>query len=340
MNPLAPPELLKIAIQLAATAGRDKPLALHKLFGGKNNRVFKIETSDAPLVIKCYFKDLRDPRDRLGAEWSFLQRAWKLGVRTIPEPLANDPQLQVGLYSFAVGRKLSVGEVKASHVDAAIDFVLAINQSSSKSKQLGLGSEACFSLVEHLHAVEQRISRLDSLDPNAPQLNDARRLISKNLLPAWAEVKRYIEHEARALGLPMEKRIPQKDVCVSPSDFGFHNAVIENDVVTFLDFEYAGQDDPAKLISDFFCQPEIPIPIGFHKRFISCISSGLGISPESRARCAILLDVYRIKWACILLNEFLPVGAARRAYSNIEERVSLQAIQLAKANAKLMEIGN
>ena len=59
------------------------------------------------------------------------------------------------------------------------------------------------------------------------------------------------------------------DCCLSPSDFGFHNALVDDDgQVTFLDFEYAGRDDPAKLVSDFFCQPEIPVPLDYHATFI------------------------------------------------------------------------
>src|SRR6185503_11886129 len=46
---------------------------------------------------------------------------------------------------------------------------------------------------------------------------------------------------------------------LSPSDFGYHNAVLADDeTVRFFDFEYAGWDDPAKLVCDFFNQVEVP----------------------------------------------------------------------------------
>ncbi len=338
MNAVAQPELLEIATRLAKLAGRGRPKALHKLAGGKNNRVFSIETDGAPLVLKSYFKDPRDPRDRLAAEWTFLQRAWQLGVRAIPEPLASDPQARAGLYSYVAGRKLEASEVAASHVDAAIDFVLAINRAPRDLSALALGSEACFSLAQHLITVEHRIARLQSLDPEAPQRDDAVRFVAKSLMPAWTGVKQRAAREAQALGLTMDKDIAAEDICASPSDFGFHNALVEGGQVTFLDFEYAGRDDPAKLISDFFCQPEIPVPVEHHARVIARIADGLALSPESRARCAILLDTYRIKWTCIILNEFLPVGAARRAYACADERAVRSAAQFVKAKAKLAEI--
>ena len=42
---------------------------------------------------------------------------------------------------------------------------------------------------------------------------------------------------------------------------GFHNAVVQcNSKVKFIDFEYAGWDDPAKTAADFIFQPQVPPP--------------------------------------------------------------------------------
>jgi len=339
MNPAATQaDVLAIATRLAKVAGRPQPRALQQLAGGRNNRVFRVETDGAPLILKSYFKDPRDARDRLGAEWAFLTHAWKRGVRNIPEPLASDVKEQAGLYSFVAGRKLNPDEVDASHVDAAVDFVLAVNRAPRDVTALPVGSEACFSLAQHLNAVEQRIARFDSLDPDAPQRDDAATFVATDLLPVWAEVKVRTEREALALGLSTIETIGDDDICISPSDFGYHNALIDADKLTFLDFEYAGRDDPAKLTSDFLCQPEIPVPAKFRARFVSRLADGLPLSRQARARCAILLDVYRVKWTCILLNEFLTVGAARRGYASAHERAARCAEQLDKARAKLAEV--
>ena len=40
------------------------------------------------------------------------------------------------------------------------------------------------------------------------------------------------------------------DRCVSPSDFGFHNAIVRGSgEICFIDFEYAGWDDSAQVFS-------------------------------------------------------------------------------------------
>jgi hypothetical protein len=204
---------------------------------------------------------------------------------------------------------------------------------------LAPASEACFSLAEHIATVERRVARLAGLDADAPHAKQAQRFVAEALLPAWTAVKARLTNDARAAGLQIGRALRPGDCCLSPSDFGFHNALADaNDRVTFLDFEYAGLDDPAKLVSDFFCQPEIPVPLHYHSRFLMRLADGLELNDAGRARTRILLDAYRVKWSCILLNDFLPAGAARRTFADAGERDIRCLKQIEKAKAKIGEI--
>lgn len=334
-EPQAEESWLSLASHLADSAGRGQARGLSRLAGGKNNQVYRVEMdAGPPLVLKRYFSDPRDPRDRLRAEWEFLQHAWSRGIRCIPEPLARDAAAHAGLYGFVEGRKLLATELKPAHIDAAIDFVLAVNV--RPRAPLAPGSEACFTLAEHIATVERRVARLGQLDPEAPHVQEARAFVSARLLPAWHAVKSKIATDAQAAGIPVEQPVGPDDRCLSPSDFGFHNALIDDGGrLTFLDFEYAGTDDPAKLVSDFFCQPEVPVPLDYHPEFIARIAEGLKLDEKGRARCRMLLDAYRIKWTCIILNDFLPLGAARRAFAETSAWAARCAAQLGKAEAKL-----
>ena len=330
--------LLALAQRLIAQAGKASATGLTRLAGGRNNQVFRLDTANGPLVLKRYFTDARDTRDRLGAEWSFISHAWSRGVRVVPEPLACDRAEQAGLYSFVEGRKLTATELAPAHVEAAIDFVLAVN--APPRPALAPGSEACFSLAEHLATVERRVARLAALDEDVPHVTEARQFVAAQLQPAWAEVKANILRGAAAAGLSLETAVPPDQVCLSPSDFGFHNALIDDQgKLTFLDFEYAGRDDPAKLVSDFFCQPEVPVPLPVHEHFIERLTDGLGLDAASAARCHLLIDAYQVKWTCIILNDFLPLGALRRAFADTGAWAQRCAEQLAKASAKLDLIG-
>jgi Phosphotransferase enzyme family len=334
-EPQTDESLLALASHLAESVGKGRARALSRLAGGKNNQVFRVETeAGAPLVLKRYFADPRDPRDRLGAEWDFLKHAWSRGIRAVPEPLACDAASHAGLYGFVAGRKLLASELKPAHIDAAIDFVLAVN--ARPRAQLTPGSEACFTLAEHISTVERRVARLATLDPDAPHAKEAQSFVSTRLLPSWNAVKSRLAAEAHAAGLALEQSLSPDDCCLSPSDFGFHNALIDDEgKVTFLDFEYAGRDDPAKLVSDFFCQPEIPVPLDYHATFIARMAEGFGLDEVGQPRCRMLLDAYRIKWTCIILNDFLPLGAARRAFADAGAWAVRYASQLTKAEAKL-----
>jgi aminoglycoside phosphotransferase (APT) family kinase protein len=325
--------LLALAQRLTAQAGRSAPRALTRLAGGRNNQVFRLDTDDGPLVLKRYFKDARDSRDRLGAEWSFVSHAWSRGIRVVPEPLACDPPEQAGLYSFVQGRKLAPTELTSAHVNAAIDFVLAVNERPRPT--LAPGSEACFSLADHVSTIERRVARLAKLDDGVPHVDEARQLVPRLQL-MWDAVKTLIGAGMALEGLKMSQALGPDQQCLSPSDFGFHNALLDDTGrVTFLDFEYAGRDDPAKLVSDFFCQPDVPVPLSLHGHFIDRLAQGLGLDPAGVARCRVLLDAYQIKWTCIILNDFLALGAARRAFADTGAWAERCAAQLAKAEAKL-----
>jgi Phosphotransferase enzyme family len=339
-TPAADGHLLALAGQLTASAGRGRAQALTRLSGGKNNQVYRVDTdAGEALVLKHYFSDPRDPRDRLAAEWDFLQLTWSRGVRVVPEPLARDVASKTGLYGFVPGRKLKPSEVGQQHINAAIDFVLAVNAAPRTPEALAPASEACFSLADHLATVERRVARLGSLDAETPHAAQAQRFVTEALLPAWAAVRARLTRDAAAAGLEMDQVLRPEQCCVSPSDFGFHNALADADGrLTFLDFEYAGSDDPAKLVSDFFCQPEIPAPLLYHAGFLARLADGLALDDAGRARCRILLDAYRIKWICILLNDFLPLGAARRSFADAGEWAIRCARQIEKAQTKIGEL--
>jgi len=328
------------AARLAAQAGRAAPSGEIELAGGKNNRVWRLDMPDGrPLVFKSYFSDPRDPRDRLAAEWAFVSYARSRNISNIPEPLARDVALHCGLYSFIDGRKLRADELQDRHIEAAIDFILALNAPPADRAAFSPGSEACFSLAQHVATVDRRVARLAQLDPEAPHRENAEQIVARELVPAWGAIKERIGVGARAAKISLESELPHDELIISPSDFGFHNALVdEAGRVFFLDFEYSGLDDPAKFACDFFCQPEVPVPFSHFEPFVDRVISGLKLPETARARCRLLINAYRIKWACIILNDFLPVGASRRAFAKADARERRCAEQIVKAQQKIAEV--
>lgn len=328
------------AAALLDRAGVEPGAALVPLAGGGNNRVYRVD-SVPPRLLKAYFHHPLDRRDRLGTEFAVLRYAWAAGLRTIPEPVAADPTHRLGLYGFLPGRRLCPGEVSADAVGQALALVEALNAPALRAAASGLpvASEACFSLEAHLATVTRRLERLASIAPETPRHAEARAFLAGELASAWAAVERRTRAAAAGLGLEPEAELDPGDRCVSPSDFGFHNALIEDDGrLAFLDFEYAGWDDPAKLIGDFFSQVAVPVPMAFLPAFADRLAAMTSAPAWHRRRFDLLLPVYRVKWIAIILNEFLPVGAERRRFAghDRDEDQRLTA-QLVKARERLAQ---
>jgi hypothetical protein len=299
--------------------GNEQPYQATRVLGGANNRVFKIESAGENYLLKSYFQSAPGARDRLASDYGFCRFAWEAGVRALPQPIAADERARVAIYEFVEGRRLGAGEVGQQAVDAAIQFIVELNRLRDRedARQLPPAAEACFSISEHLDRVDERVNRLLTIDETQPLGERAAGFARSELLPKW----RGILHEvgAAAADLPAEASLPLPLAirCLSPSDFGFHNALLqENGQFRFFDFEYAGWDDPAKLICDFFCQPEVPVPIEFLGRFGDLALQEFPSREGIVTRAHLLLPVYRIKWCCIMLNEFLAVENKRRRFAD------------------------
>jgi len=336
--PLSEDDLLKHATRLALEAGLPNPIAIQQMAGGKNNRVFRLEdAAGKPFVLKQYYRDARDPRDRLDAEWRFIAYAWDRGVRQVPEPYGCDAEIGLGLYAYVGSVKLKAEALTADHVRHAADFIADLNRPPRDALALKPGSEACFSVADHLSTIDRRIGRLAQLDPDAPNVDAAWNLIDNELRPAWAALKAAIEAEARGT---LDEQIPQSEKIASPSDFGFHNALWDpENGVSYIDFEYAGWDDPAKLAGDFFSCPEVPVPGRWFDHFAKRLCERMELAAATRERIYLMRPAYKIKWACIVLNDFLPGEDARRRFALSSDRAERCAAQLQKARALIADIG-
>ena len=333
-------DLLGLVKTLATRAGRSEPVALERLSAGRNNQVYRLTgASGEVLFLKSYFTDPRDTRPRLAAEWSFLDYAWARGIRDVPQPIAADFDLKLGLYEFIDGSKLSEPDVDWSHLQSAARFILALNVKPRNFERLPAASEACMSIAEHIATVDRRVQGLEQLHPEVPHREAAAQFVGTRLTAIWQRVRARIADEVVSLRIDVDARLDAEDVIASPSDFGFHNMLQRADgTLVFTDFEYAGIDDPAKLVCDFFAQPDLPAPIEHLPAFIDMLSEGLNLAPHHARRCALLLDAYRVKWACIILNDFRPVGARQRAFARADSWSQRCATQLAKAEAKIAQV--
>lgn len=324
-----------VVTALLASIGRRLGRSVLRLQGGGNNRVFDVR-SDAGerFLLKQYFHSAGDLRNRFEAERAFYRLAASAAPGQTPRALAWEPEGRLGLFEFIDGRKPTPAEIGCDTVTAALGFFTALNarRDSTEARALPAAAEACFTAEEHCGAVDQRIARLQAMPIETPIDREAHDFIGGELAATWAEVKEAVlSHAAETAGWG--------ERCVSPSDFGFHNCLRRPDgPLVFFDFEYAGWDDPAKMVDDFFCQPALPAPADGFEAFVRATAEVLALADPERflLRCRLLLPLYRVKWCGIMLNEFVRGERGRRAFALgadvVQER---KAAQLALARRHL-----
>lgn len=309
--------------------------------GGANNRVYCGLSGRSKVLLKLYFRGEGDERDRLRGERCFYGLAQEAGATSVPPVLGWDLDRRLGLFDFVEGCKLEPGQVSADHIRAAAGLVARVNNTldaSTPEEDHPVASEACFSFAGHLDAVQGRVERLRSLRPRDHLDEEAVAWIQQELAPSWRRVSDHALARAANEGLDPVASLPQTQRWISPSDFGFHNALLgKAGDLKFFDFEYAGWDDPAKLMADFFCQPSVPAPVDLWDEFVAGLAACGRWHPDAGRRGRLLLPVYRIKWCCIMLNEFLAAGARRRYFSGAGDQ-DRRAAQLGKACSALREL--
>jgi hypothetical protein len=130
--------------------------------------------------------------------------------------------------------------------------------------------------------------------------------------------------------------VPEQLRFLSPSDFGFHNVIrSQRGELYFLDFEYAGWDDPGRTVCDVFLQPRIPVPEDFKPTFLQAAFSAPDVRRDVAERAASLLPLTGLRWCCILLNVFSDIGAERRKFArkDTSDQILGEKLRLARDRA-------
>jgi len=309
--------------------------AMQPLTCGGNNRAWRFRTAEGDYVAKQYFRHENDARDRLGAEFKFLHYAYSLIPESVPEPITHDPVSGIGIYRFVAGKPLpNTTEISQYRVDQAAKFFVAMNPTHrfESAKELPIASEACFTIADHIAMVTKRMTNLVETTQHEAVLPEVRVFLHQ-FERRWQAMQEQIVFLANLWHISLSQDLPMEQRCLSPSDFGFHNAlVLRNGRAVFLDFEYAGWDDPAKMVGDFFAQIAVPVPVQFFDSFVSQVLVPFPDQQSLKKRIRLLRGVYQFKWCCIVLNVFHPVHLQRRQFANPSvDELNLKKLQLAKA---------
>jgi hypothetical protein len=308
--------------------------SLERVGAGRNSRVYKVRAGGAEYAAKFYFRSTADGRDRLQVEFSALQFLWKNGVRSIAQPMRTDPARQLGLYRFIDGMPVSPAEVSLQDIDQLVSFAgeLKARSENADARALTPAAEAFFTTSGVLNNVRDRRARLESLDATGHAYEALRGFLREEFTPVFDSLCRREAEDGDG------RELDWAHCTLSPSDFGFHNTLRGRDGhLVFLDFEYFGWDDPAKMLSDAVLHPMMTLSDTHKRRLAGGFEKIFGADPGWRERVARLYPLFARKWCMIMLNEFRPDQIERRRYvdRNAEEVHVFQSRQLDAARSLL-----
>lgn len=296
---------------------------LHALSGGRNNRLWLLQTQLGPVILKAYCPD---GRPRLQTEWHFLSHAEKLGLRSLPKPLGYDQDAHLALLSWLPGQAITPETLQSDHIQQYLQFLRDLNPPGQDLVAFAPASDSCFSLAAHLQSLAKRVKEFTAesfLDPEVAEL------FAHELLPLWQK----IEKDAQRWPHPTQLFDP-KSLWLSPSDVGFHNALLNSDgQLAFVDFEYAGVDHRLKTLADFLTSVGVPLPETALSE-IEALLQEQGTLPEELRLFRQLLPLHQLKWCCILMGLFSPTAVRRRDFAGGLSAAS-QIRQIARIRAAL-----
>ncbi|HEY0832491.1 MAG TPA: phosphotransferase [Azospirillum sp.] len=307
-----------------------RPKAIRPILLGGNNRIYRLDCAGRSYALKVYPKQDSDPRDRLGVEYEALDFLARHGVESVPRPIAYDRARHCAVYEWIEGER--VADPGVAEVATLADFLGRLHglRRAEGGERLRPASASCFSWTVMEEQVRARRARFDPVMADAP---DLARFLRDRFDPLAATVLDRLRRDMLGAGAGYGA-LPPERLTLSPSDFGFHNALRRPDGgMVFVDFEYFGWDDPVKAVSDVLLHPGMDLSpaLGrcFLDRVVPLYSAG---DPGFLQRFDALYPAFALSWCLILLNEFLPDVWARRLRPGLtEDRALVLSRQLGKA---------
>ncbi len=310
--------------------GADDVVDIQAAGTGGNNRIYRLLMGNGNILALKVYPGGADDRDRLEAEFGALRFLTDGGVDCVPIPVAKNAEAGIALYSWIDGQPIE--SPTAADMDKVIIFIGRLHAISAATSVAALhpAREACWSAAELIRQVEKRTARLAEVAPDHAELAD---FLDTRLRPAIKHERRAVFDGYDRMGWDPNSVLPHNRLVLSPSDFGFHNALRRRDGdLVFLDFEYFGWDDPVRLVADFVLHPGMRLELEQRNAFVRHASRIFADDVDFKIRLRILYPFVALRWCAILLNEYLPDRWLRRSRAGeARSRGDALSRQMAKA---------
>ena len=321
-------------LKIASDCLGQKVTAVSKIGRGANSKVYHVLCAPQEYVVKFYFQHPSDARDRLGAEYKSFSFLREQGIHAVPKPVAISRENNCAFYEFIKGMPPG-GDIGPKDIDGALDFVEKLKHLSGKAQCLDFAaaSEAFFCGEAIVNGLKNRLKRF-TFEEKSAEYQALKEYLHHEFLPLFEAVGSWSKTYLTGKGIGWRQELLEEFRTLSPSDFGFHNALrTPEGPMVFLDFEYFGWDDPVKMVSDFLWHPAMCLSGKLKIYFFSRMSAIFSDDPNFKVRLKGLYPLFGLKWCLIFLNEFIVPDFQRRSFAGnlVKNQTAIRLEQLAKA---------
>ena len=267
--------------------------------GRGNSSVYKIEMNSGQEYAGKFYPDPTfDDRDRLAKETKACRFLHSYGIKSIPEHIWSDTNLNFGLFEWINGKEIV--EITDDDVNRAAEFVTSLAKLSehTSNKKFPLASAACLSgqMIE-----EQIRDRYATIREFADYNSELRRFLENDFAHTFETV---LSKSKKLWPGKFEEQLSHDYQFLSPSDFGFHNILLTKDGLKFFDFEYFGWDDPVKLACDFLLHPGMVLSDKQKTLWLESMKEIFSNDRSFSQRLRTSYGLYGLCWCLIMLNVF------------------------------------
>lgn len=305
--------------------------SIQTIKGQGNSKVFLVKTAEQSLILKSYPDKTFDERDRLGNEYMALDYCNNNSL-SVPKPILQNKLLNLGLFQHIEGRKPDL--ISEKEIERSLDFIesLITLSKEKKSVEIPMASEACLRGSDIERQIYLRLEKFRQITNQ--ELNE--------FLKSFEDYFQTLSSHYKEFNVTYNQELGSENRILSPSDFGFHNSILStNGTLYFIDFEYFGWDDPAKLISDFYWHPAMNLSIKLKSFWLDKSVQLFESDQQLVNRLDYFIPLIGLRWCMILLNEFLSEKLQNRVFAQLltdEEVAKKQTSQLIKAKTLFEEV--
>ena len=309
-----------------------KVKSVKNIKGRGNSDVYKIEMESGHDYAGKYYPDMTfDCRKRLLKESNAYKFLHSNKIELVPKNIFADENLNFGLNEWING--LEINQINDSHINSAVEFIYSLAKLSKETryKKFSLASSACISgkMIE-----EQIIERYSEINEYADINLGLRRFLEGKFSQYF---KKILTASKKIWPGSFEEYLQNYYQFLSPSDFGFHNALLTKDSLFFFDFEYFGWDDPVKLSCDFILNPGMSLTNSQKKLWLRKIKDIFSSDTYFKDRLRASYCLYGLCWCLIQLKIFCEDDVDKRnlntsAGHDLEKK---QTLKLTKSNEML-----